>query len=80
MNRENTTSLTNIENNESKEKRIEIHDLYKIVGHQNRFQVLLILYICVMIFVLAFVVSFRGFAFKTPRFRCPSNLEGPNLQ
>ena len=51
-------------------KKIEIHDLYKIVGHRNRYQVLLIFYICLMVFLTAFVRNFKGFAFKTPSFEC----------
>ena len=53
------------------EKDIQIHDLMKIVGHQNKFQVITIFYVCLMVFVLSFELNFIGFAFKSPQFQCP---------
>ena len=61
---------------EEKDKKIEVHDLYKLIGHSHRFQIKMMIYICLIIFSLAFILSFTSFAFKTPKFQCPLKYNG----
>jgi hypothetical protein len=68
MNREDT-SITQT----SKEAKIEVHDLLKICGEKNKFQYKILLYICMVLFLMAFTVDFLSYGFLTPEFRCPTS-------
>ena len=52
--------------------QIEMHDLYKFVGHKGRSQIQTIVFICLVDIFLSFFINFKGFGFQSPEFRCPT--------